>query len=279
MRIKVNNTYLFFDVEGSALATNERSFREKPTLIALHGGPGIDHADVRGLAPLSNAFQIVYLDQRGNGRSDRSTPDKWNLATWADDIRAFCDALGIHKPIVFGNSFGGLVALAYATRYPHHPSKLILHATTTHFDLEGSLQMFAQLGGQEAVSIARKFFSDPTDEAFDQYRRACLPLYSRLPARASSVSSMIHLDVAKHFIGGDWHRFDFRSSLSAIACPTLILTGRYDCVFPVKYSQEMAAGIRPDLVQLEILEHCGHALLNDDPARVRQLIESFAKQI
>jgi pimeloyl-ACP methyl ester carboxylesterase len=58
----------------------------------------------------------VTLGQRRRGR----------LAQWGDDVRAFCDVLGIERPIVLGASFGGKVAMAYATRHQTHPAKLIL---------------------------------------------------------------------------------------------------------------------------------------------------------
>jgi pimeloyl-ACP methyl ester carboxylesterase len=278
MRIKVNGISLFFEVEGSKLVSDGNTFREKPTLVALHGGPGIDHADVReSLAPLSESFQIIYLDQRGNGRSEHSTPENWNLATWADDVRAFCDALEIRKPIVFGNSFGGLVALAYATQFPKHPGKLILHATTARFELEHTLKMFEQLGGPEAAKVAARFFADPTGQVFDEYRRVCLPLYRQRPLSEDGLQSIINIDVARHFVGGEWHRFDFRPLLSQISCPTLILHGGKDCIFPMECSKSLVNGIPSNLVRFEVLENCGHALLHDDPRRVRSLIESFVQ--
>ena len=52
-----------------------------------------------------------------------------NLAQWGDDVWEFCDVLGIENPIVYGASFGGMVALSYATRHPAHPAKLILVST------------------------------------------------------------------------------------------------------------------------------------------------------
>ena len=104
--------------------------REKPMLLMLHGGPGSDHSIYRpAYSALADIAQIVYLDHRGNGRSEDGPRESWNLAQWGDDVRAFCEALGIVDPIVLGASFGGMVALAYATRHPAHPSKLILIST------------------------------------------------------------------------------------------------------------------------------------------------------
>ena len=130
MFVDVNDARLFFDVDGASLVPDGPRMRAKPTLLFLHGGPGFDHKSYKPAFSVSaDIVQIVYLDHRGNGRSTGDDPKTWNLAQWGDDIRAFCDVLGIEKPIVYGASFGGMVALAYATRHSGHPEKLILVST------------------------------------------------------------------------------------------------------------------------------------------------------
>src|ERR1700712_5493210 len=130
MHVSVNGVRLFFDVEGSKYVPDGPVMREKPVLLMLPGGPGFDHSIYRpAYSALADIAQIVYLDHRGNGRSEDGPRQGWNLAQWGDDVHAFCEALGIVDPIVLGASFGGMVALAYATRHPAHPSKLILIST------------------------------------------------------------------------------------------------------------------------------------------------------
>ena len=96
MRVQVGDVRLFFDVDGAKLRPEGSRMREVPTILMLHGGPGFDHSvfkpDLSGLVDIA---QIVYLDHRGNGRSDRSHPEHWNLDRWGDDVRAFCDVLEI----------------------------------------------------------------------------------------------------------------------------------------------------------------------------------------
>ena len=96
MRIQVRDTTLFFDVEGPKLVAEGTEMRELPTLVLLHGGPGFDHSSFKPtFSPLADAAQIIYLDHRGNGRSERDTPEKWTLDDWADDLAAF-----FGKPVV-----------------------------------------------------------------------------------------------------------------------------------------------------------------------------------
>src|SRR3990172_1950370 len=137
MRIEVNGVRIFFDVEGPRLVPDGPRMREKRALILLQGGPGMDHSSFKpAFSQFADIAQVVYIDPRGNGRSDRQprealgpAPHRWNLAQWGDDLFEFCRALEIEKPIVMGNSFGGFVAIAYATRHPEHAGKLILSST------------------------------------------------------------------------------------------------------------------------------------------------------
>jgi proline iminopeptidase len=111
MHVSVNGVRLFFDVEGAKLVADGPTMREKPTLLLLHGGPGFDHSIYKpAYSALADIAQIVYLDHRGNGRSEDGPREAWNLRQWGDDVRAFCDAVGIAGPIVLGASFGGMVA-------------------------------------------------------------------------------------------------------------------------------------------------------------------------
>src|SRR6266850_1503525 len=136
MYVHVNGARLYFDVEGAGLVPDGARMRDKPTLLMLHGGPGFDHTMYKpAFSALADIAQVIYLDQRGQGRSS-GEPDTWTLANWGDDVKGFCDALGIEQPIVYGGSFGGFVAQSYATRHPEHPGKLILVSTAAHMEYE-----------------------------------------------------------------------------------------------------------------------------------------------
>src|SRR5689334_3977459 len=186
MYVTVNGVRLFFDVEGAKLVPDGPVMREKPVLLMLHGGPGADHSIYRpAYSALADVAQIIYLDHRGNGRSEDGPREAWNLAQWGDDVRAFCDALGIIDPIVLGASFGGMVALSYATRHPAHPSKLILISTAASGaeHLNRRIELFERLGGAEVGALARRHFLEVkghTGQASrDAWRRLAMPHYFR----------------------------------------------------------------------------------------------------
>jgi len=205
MHVLVNGVRLFFDVEGGKLVPDGPAMREKPTLLLLHGGPGFDHSIYRpAYSTLADIAQVIYLDHRGNGRSEDGPPESWSLAQWGDDVRAFCDVLGVANPIVLGASFGGMVALAYATRHPAHPSKLVLISTEaaggTHRDRRVAL--FERFGGPEVGALARRRFLEVQGQAdqaaLEAWRSLAMPLYTRTPhdpdvaRRAINRSEVLH---------------------------------------------------------------------------------------
>ena len=125
MRVQVGNRRLFFDVDGAKLVPDGPWMRERQSVVLLHPGPGFDHLLFKiQLGPwLAERAQVVYVDQRGGGRTEPAGPEELRLERWADDVRELCDALTIERPVVLGMGFGALVALAYASRHPSHPGR------------------------------------------------------------------------------------------------------------------------------------------------------------
>ena len=136
----------------------------------------------------------MYLDQRGQGRSDgHDDPAGWTFDVWADDVVRVCDALGIEAPVVLGNSFGGFVAMHYAARHPEHPSKLVLASTQARRHLDITAARFEALGGPEARDCyLRVFDGDPTPEDGAEYFQRCMPLYSRIPSPFAPERSILN---------------------------------------------------------------------------------------
>src|SRR6266508_6190673 len=84
-------------------------------LIVLHGGPGLDHTMFRPyLDPLAEDVRLIYVDERGQGRSDRVDPHSLSLETFARDVDLLAEALGLERFALLGHSFGAIVATFHA---------------------------------------------------------------------------------------------------------------------------------------------------------------------
>ena len=100
--------------------------------LFLHGGPGYWSKSFQHFTGklLEDNLQMVYLDQRGCGRSEHSPTQEYSLKRVMDDIEELRIYLGIEKWFVLGHSFGGILAVNYASRYPERTVGLILSNVT-----------------------------------------------------------------------------------------------------------------------------------------------------
>jgi proline-specific peptidase len=280
VRVSVGDVRLFVDVDGASLVPDGETMRERPVLVMLHGGPGFDHTPFKQplFSRLKDVAQVVYYDHRGNGRSDRGSPESWTLDTWADDLFELCNVLGIEHPIVFGGSFGGFVALNYAIRHAEHPTKLILSSTAAHIHLERSFAMFERFGGKEARDLAERFWTNPRDEDFDEYVRVCLPLYTQRPQPPEVLLRVTrNIEVAKQFRLSGEMRFDLRDQLQEIRCPVLVMAGVLDPMVTIEDARELAAALPQQRTKFREFENAGHMLALEQPdAVVDAMIEFIA---
>ena len=279
MRIDIGQgVRLFVDVEGPALVPDGPLMREKPTLVCLHGGPGFDHSGFKpAFSGLADIAQIVYYDHRGHGRSDERPSSEWTLDIWADDVVRLCDALGIVKPIVLGQSFGGFVAQRYIARHPGHASKVILSSTSPHMALERKLVMFEKLGGKAARELARQFWSQPDPQTWAAYWVGCRKLYNRTePSDPQAAQRMLVRDeILLHFVAGEKQGLDLLPGLAAAQCPVLVMAGEEDPVCPLADAQDIAAALPPQWAKLVSFPGAGHGAWRDDPQAALATLREF----
>jgi pimeloyl-ACP methyl ester carboxylesterase len=236
----------------------------------------VDSGYKLAFSTLADVAQVIYLDHRGQGRSERGRPDHWKLATWAEDLRAFCDALEIERPIVFGESAGGWVAMAYAARYPEHPSKLILSSTSARRSLTRILTAFERLGGSAARETARNFLETPNSDTFEEYVRICFPLYNRTPQDPDIVPrSRTNLDLLLFFFNTEFKTMNFLPALARVQCPTLVLAGAEDPITPIEDAEDIVSALPSTVVRFERFPSTGHGVYRDNPAQGFQRIREF----
>ena len=274
VRIAVRDTVLFFDVAGEKLVPDRDSLRERPTLVLVHGGPGGDHAAFKPvLDTLADVAQLIYLDLRGHGRSEAGTPADWTLATWADDLAAFCDVLEISAPVVLGASWGVAVVGTYAARHPEQPGKLILSAGPSRTSQDIELAAVERILGAAARDLGERFWADPTPASEDAYGSAVWPFAVGIPSENLTLSRICGPapGLPEHWDVGEYRTFDLRPGLANVRCPTLILAGEHDPVCPKEFSQEMAQAIGPELCRLEILREGKHTLFWEAPESITRI--------
>jgi pimeloyl-ACP methyl ester carboxylesterase len=278
MHVDVGTARVFFDVVGPKLVIDGERMAERATLIVMHGGPGFDHSTLRAFFDrFADTHQVIYIDHRGNGRST-GEPETWTLARWGDDVKAFCDALSIEKPVVYGNSFGGMVAMSYAARHPEHPARLILSSTAGRLRLAVTYAMMEARGGVEARAVAERFWTQPDEAAMNEYMAVCMPLYNPKPnpgEMAARKRALMRPAVSSHFILGEMRTMDLLGGLSRVTAPTLILAGVHDPITPLACSEEILAALPDGAAEMVVFDDAGHGVHRDDPDRAEAVLRRF----
>ncbi|TCD10325.1 alpha/beta fold hydrolase [Pedobacter frigidisoli] len=117
-----------------------------PACIYVHGGPGQDYLSFEkmGGSNLEKCLTMVYLDQRGSGHSQNAKD--YSLERVIKDIEEVRLKLGLKKVYILSHSFGGVLAVNYAQKYPENLSGLILANSTAHFMDAKALQTQIEFG-------------------------------------------------------------------------------------------------------------------------------------
>jgi pimeloyl-ACP methyl ester carboxylesterase len=275
VHIDVNGTRLWFDVDGPALVPNGSGMRQRPTVVLVHGGPGVyDHSYFKpDFARLTGHAQVVYLDLRGHGRSTWGDAAAWSFETCADDVRVFCDTAGIAKPIVFGHSMGGPVVLLYGARHPGHAAGLIVSSGFARWDPLRMVQGFRRVAGEEVAQIARRSYAG--EEVPEQeWARVFAAFGPHLPDEDREAGTPKNQELNSHGMGLI-RQLDIVDRLSGISSPTLVSVGELDPVTPVAAAEEIAGALPEGIARLEIIDGAGHFTWKDSPDRYWPMIIEF----
>jgi pimeloyl-ACP methyl ester carboxylesterase len=275
MHIDVNGTRLWFDVDGPALVPAACEMHTRPTLVVVHGGPGVyDHSyfkpDFHRFAELG---QLVYLDLRGHGRSDWGDPATWTLEACADDLRAFCDALGLVKPFVYGHSMGAAVVLHYGVRHPEHARALLVHGGFARFDIPRLVDGFRRVAGDEVAAIAERSYRG-AEVPPEEWARVYAAFSRRPPTREES--SRWPKNTELNEIGMQRIReVDLVDELANVSVPTLVAVGEVDPVTPLAASVEIVDALPKGVGELRVIEGAGHFSWRDAPDEFFGVVEDF----
>tara|TARA_Y100000817_G_C16841228_1_gene538096 strand:- start:309 stop:1139 length:831 start_codon:yes stop_codon:yes gene_type:complete len=275
MKADVNGTSLYYEVVGSG----------NPLLI-MHGGLGFDHTYFRPwIDSLSEDSKLIFYDHRGNGRSDRSKPlDDVHHSTWADDANALREHLGIEKIVLMGHSYGGVLALHYALRYPDTLSGLILATTYPAWNYKDVvLEKARERGTPEQVSaIENRFFERvKDDDDLEELAGTIGNMYFHDPNNpiAEEFGSEVHFSADGYNRGFvDIHaEHNVTDKLSNITTPTLILCGADDFITPYEQGSAILHAEIPNS-KLIMFEKSGHCIFAEEQEKFLNDVKGFVSK-
>lgn len=154
-------------------------------LVVLHGGPGMDHTMFRPwLDPLGHEFRLLYVDERGQGRSDRVDPATLSLEVFARDVDLLAAALRLDAYALLGHSFGAIITTWHATSMGTAAAYVISGGAESSDALMADVQAsFETLGAGAPPSRRRGSARRPSPPR--KRRRSCSRTRPRFTSTAS----------------------------------------------------------------------------------------------
>ena len=256
MKVKSNGIELNCTVQGSG-----------PWVVMSHSLACDLHMWDEQAAMLANDYTVLRFDTRGHGMSD-APAGQYTLDMLAEDAKGLLDALGIKSCHWVGLSMGGMIAQAFALRYPGVFASLVLADTTSRYPPEAAGLWADRIAavnakGMDAVvegTLARWFT--------DGFRRDRRDVCGRIEA-------MIRATPVAGYAGccNAIPKINFTSRLKEISCPTIIIVGEQDAGTPVDMAREIHAAMPGS--ELVVIPSASHLSNIEQPEAFSRALGAF----
>jgi proline iminopeptidase len=285
--VVLNGVRFWYRVAGS-------SEKSVAPVVFLHGGPGYNSHSFSVLEgpKLERSLLMVYFDQRGAGHSERPWSGHYQLDTLVQDVEALRRVLGVPRISLIGHSFGGLLALEYAARYPDNVSRLILVGAFSDGPQTCRVHR-ARLAGMHLVELARvlkdtawtraprrsdcEFESRAlTSAERERFNNSGMFPDSTLQKKQDSVDAASGLkntgEMSRALIGAGLLAYRFTKH-DQVTAPALLIAGAEDNAVGVAPQRALAAAL--PRARIAVYERAGHFPYLEEPVRFARDASSF----
>ncbi|MCP4583039.1 MAG: alpha/beta fold hydrolase [candidate division Zixibacteria bacterium] len=277
-RIEINGIEIYYKMMGSG-----------DPIFVLSGGPGDALETMRPFEALADEYKLIFYDQRAACRStgDADTASH-DLDNFVDDLEQLRVKLAPEKINIIGGSWGCMVGMHYAFKYPENVNALILASTMgasyDYFPVYRA-NIDANRTTEDSLALeeiaASEEFARQEPETVEKFWRHYFRAYCFDPSYSDSIN-LWYRDTTYKRVEGRYRRlwqflasYDIRDSLKLVTCPTMILYGDYDPT-PIEWVQPIHEGIAGS--KLVVFEDAGHWLWVEATDEVIRVIRGFLKE-
>jgi proline iminopeptidase len=248
-------------------------------VLTLHGGPGFSHYYLECFEDFLPAADVRfwYYDQLGCGFSE--VPDDvslWTVERYREEVEQVRRALGLERFVLYGHSWGGMLAMEYALRYQDHLSGLVVSNMTagvaTYVEYANRLRAALPATVRERMDYyaGRGDYAAPEYQQllFDHLYRKHLCRLDPWPEPVDRAMRSINTKIYNTMQGpdefnivGNYRDWDRWNDLHRITVPTLLITGRHDEMQPEQI--ERMGRLMPNS-RVVICERGSHMAMYDD---------------
>lgn len=260
-------------------------------LVILHGGPGLDQSYfLPQMEKLAADYMLIFYDQRGCGKSDVDVDTQSiTMLQNVEDLEAVRVYFKLDKMNLLGHSFGGLLAMNYAIRYPGKLKRLVLVTPTpqsaawrdSSFRMMSLRSVPADKSFMDSLSATTQFTKrDPATMALffralfrqsfynPQYADSLTLNFSENYPKTSALMQQLYWD-------SSLVNYDLTKALDSVKCPTLIIGAEADMA-PPEALEELHRALKNS--EYSMIESCGHFPFVEAMGKFRELLLAFMKK-
>ena len=283
----------FFPVKGGAawyrLNGREHFARGKTPLVVAHGGPGMSHHYLLPLVALADERPVIFWDQLDSGHSQRpGKPENWTVERFVSEIDDLRAALGLDRLVLFGNSWGGSIAIEYAAQQPPGLVAAVISSplVSTKRWIDDNTAYRRELPAETQVILDKHEQAATTDS--QEYQDAAMVFYRQhfnrrdpWPDELNRTFEVLNPDLYVAMWGptefkatGTLKDYDATDKLAKIAVPTLFTAGEFDEATPAAVKE--FAGMVPNGT-VEIIPDASHTAFLEQTDAYLEVVRAFLK--
>ena len=275
--VEINGTKLFVKTMGSG-----------EPIVMVHDGPGFNYLYfLPQFKELAKHYKLIFYDQRASGKSSADVDSSSiTMDNFVKDLEGIRKLFGLKKMNLFGHSWGGLIAMNYAIKYPQNLRSLIL-SNTTPAKSKLRNQIYYILSSRTTKKEGDEIRKITSSKGYKEKDPKVMAKFYKL-LFAPSFYNRKYADSLNIILPPDNEKknkllsllplfsYDINFQLEFVKCPTLIITGDYD-IMPPQANEEIHKDIKTS--KLVTLKHCGHFPFIEDKKEYFKVLENFLSNL
>ena len=263
-------------------------------LVCVPGGPGLDPEAYFAGVELTGVEMLIFAPRGTALSTPPESSDGYRIAGYVEDLECLRVHLGLDRLTLYGNSYGGSVALAYASRHPDRVDGLIISNAAVRVDqaFEDAAARACErlvahipdaadrLAAAEVADAAAE--ADSSDAANQRAFRASMACgFAHLgPAEAGYLDRLTAAPRNADAVAGMWVEWraglDLLEGLDSVTAPTLLIGAQFDIVVPSEVVAQIAEAM-PNARYLEMPD-VGHFVAVEAPDQFQNVVREFLER-
>jgi len=233
------------------------------------------------LDPLADEYRLLYVDQRGQGRSDRVEPSTLSLDVFARDVDLLVEALGLERFALLGHSFGAIVTTKHAIEWGTADAYMISGGGDSSERLLADVEASLEELGEEGAAIAQSWEDEKTvttEEGLRELVRTQMPFhFAGEPPPGYGDDTVGTPEVLRYFARQGYGEFDYVPQLGRVRKPTLLIVGERDRTTTARAARALHDGITGS--ELVVVPAVGHMSFVEDPEAYLEAVRRFLRSV